>query len=295
MDLAPLDTLSDATEGEDLPLPEVLAKLYGRLRVPDRVEGRPYVVGNFVTTLDGVVSLGVPGRAGGGAISGSNQHDRAVMGILRAASDAVIVGAGTLRAVPNHRWTPEYVAPALADDYRQFRSNLGKQGTPLNVIVTAGGAIDVELPVFQSGEVDVLVVTTKRGAEQIARAAAPPRVRVASVAGDGRISARTVLAAVTQARSADQILVEGGPRLIGDFFAEGCLDELFLTLAPQIAGRDDRHDRPGLVSGRTFAPANPLWATLVSLKRADSHLFLRYTFDRQVVGEPNLHIPTPGP
>ena len=77
----------------------------------------------------------------------------------------------------------------------------------------------------------------------------------------------------------DVILVEGGPRLIGGFFAEQRLDELFLTLAPQIAGRDDSVERPGLVAGKTFAPEDPLWGRLVGIKRGGSHLFLRYAFD----------------
>jgi riboflavin biosynthesis pyrimidine reductase len=64
------------------------------------------------------------------------------------------------------------------------------------------------------------------------------------------------------------------PRLLGDFLGAGCLDEQFLTLAPQLAGRDETVDRPGLVAGRLFATATPLWATLVSVKRAGSHLFL---------------------
>ena len=49
--------------------------------------------------------------------------------------------------------------------------------------------------------------------------------------------------------NASIILVEGGPQLMGDFFAEQHLDELFLTLAPQIAGRNDSSDRPGLLPG----------------------------------------------
>ena len=63
---------------------------------------------------------------------------------------------------------------------------------------------------------------------------------------------------------------------MGDFFAEQCLDELFLTLAPQIAGRDVHSERPGLVMGRLFAPEHPLWGTLIGVKRGGSHLFLRY-------------------
>jgi hypothetical protein len=65
---------------------------------------------------------------------------------------------------------------------------------------------------------------------------------------------------------------------MGDFFAERQLDELFLTLAPQVAGRDDANARPGLVAGKQFAPEGPVWGTLVGLKRGGSHLFLRYRF-----------------
>src|SRR5512139_2269701 len=157
--LMPLETLLDVVGGGEFPLPPALANLYGPLRFPLK-EGRPYVIGNFVTTMDGVASLSVPGMAGGGPISGSNPHDRMVMGLLRSVADAVIVGAGTLRSVPNHRWTAEYVCPALSDSYRQLRAALGKGEAPLNVIVTARGEIDTQLPVFQSGAAPVLVVST---------------------------------------------------------------------------------------------------------------------------------------
>ena len=81
---------------------------------PNRTEG-PHVVSNFVTSLDGVVSLGVAGQAGGGPISGFNAHDRMVMGLLRALADAVVVGAGTLRSVPEHLWTADFACPMFAE------------------------------------------------------------------------------------------------------------------------------------------------------------------------------------
>jgi riboflavin biosynthesis pyrimidine reductase len=276
--LAPLDTLYEPDRGAELPLPPALATLYGPLRFPAHPD-RPHVIGNFVTALDGVVSLNVPGRSGGGEISGFNQHDRLVMGLLRVASDAVIVGAGTLRAVPRHRWTAAYVCPALADAYQTLRAVLGKPGPPLNVIVTASGAIDLALPVFQSGEVPVLIVTTVRGAQRIGQQEVPPSVRIADVQSAGPLSAGAILEVVRRVCSSDLLLVEGGPRLMGDFFAEQRLDELFLTLAPQVAGRDEAHDRPGLVAGQVLAPDRPRWGTLVGVKRAGSHLFLRYAFE----------------
>jgi len=277
--LAPLESLFDMEQrGYDLPLPPALSTLYGRLSFPSH-PGRPRVVGNFVTTLDGVVALNEPGNAGGGDISGFNQHDQLVMGLLRALADAVIVGAGTLRSVPQHRWTAQYIYPPLADAYQQLRSSLGKSAPPLNVIVTARGEVSLDLPVFRSGEVPVLLVTTAQGAERIRAQRLPPSVQLSAIQSAGPLSARAILEAVRLARQCDVILVEGGPHLMGDFFAEQCLDELFLTLAPQIAGRDGQSERPGLVMGRRFAPEHPLWGTLMGVKRGGSHLFLRYAFD----------------
>lgn len=275
--LTPLEPLFDVERGHDLPLPPALSILYGRLQLPSH-PGQPYIVGNFVTTLDGVVALNEPGHASGGDISGFSRHDQLVMGLLRAIADAVIVGAGTLRSVPQHLWTAQYIYPPQASAYQQLRTSLGKPAPPLNVIVTAHGEVDLDLPVFQSGEVPVLLVTTAHGAEHIRAQRLPPGVELRAIQSDGLLSARAILQAVSRVRRSEVILVEGGPQLLGDFFAEQALDELFLTLAPQIAGRDGRIERPGLVMGKRFAPEHPLWGTLVSVKRAGSHLFLRYAF-----------------
>ena len=73
-------------------------------------------------------------------------------------------------------------------------------------------------------------------------------------------------------------LVEGGPRLLGNFYAEQLVDEQFLTLAPQVAGRDAGARRLSLVMGKVFAPGDPLWGTMIDARRGSSHLFLRYSF-----------------
>src|SRR3972149_5202280 len=49
--LAPLESFYDMGRGKVFPLPPELTALYGSLRFPAH-EGRPYVIGNFVTTLD---------------------------------------------------------------------------------------------------------------------------------------------------------------------------------------------------------------------------------------------------
>jgi riboflavin biosynthesis pyrimidine reductase len=275
--LAPLETLYEVDRGNALPLPPELASVYGPLAFPPH-SGRPYVFGNFVTSLDGVTSLQVPGQAGGRPISGSNPHDHLVMGLLRAAADAVIVGAGTLRASPHHVWTAAYIFPALAGAYQTLRTSLGKPDPPLNVIVTAHADVDPGLRVFQSGEVPVLLVTVPAGARHLRELGLPPKVQIVVGENAGMLSARSILDAVARVRPIERILVEGGPHLLGDFFAEQCLDEQFLTLAPQIAGRNGSPERPGLVAGKLFAPEHPLWGTLAGVKRGGSHLFLRYEF-----------------
>jgi riboflavin biosynthesis pyrimidine reductase len=283
--LAPLQSLFEAPSGQELPLPSELASRYGPLRLPP-YSGRPYIIGNFVTTLDGVVSLQAPGKKGGGEISGNNRQDRFVMGILRACADAIIVGAGTLRDSPGHRWTAARVFPALALAYQQLRLALDKPEPPLNVIVSARGNVSMSLALMRDGSLPVLIVTTSQGAERIHRQQVPPWVQVVDVVGEaGSISAHAVLEVVSQVRPSQIILTEGGPQLLGNFLAERLLDELFLTLAPQIAGRDEQSEqgrRPGLVTGQLFAPAHPLWGELVSVKRGESHLFLRYRFETSV-------------
>ncbi len=276
--LLPLESLFDVAHGSDVPLPPELVALYGPLQFPAH-PGRPYVLGNFVSTLDGVVSLNIPGQAGGGPISGFNQDDHLVMGLLRAMADAVLVGAGTLRAVsPRHRWTAAYIYPGLRGAYEQLRRNLGKPGPPLNVIVTARGEIDLDRPLFQSGDVPVLLVTTTQGEQRLRAHRIPSSVQIAAVQHAGSLSAQAIIQAVCAVHSCQLLLIEGGPQLLGDFFAEQLLDELFLTLAPQVAGRDTFVERPGLVAGQQFAPEHPIWGTLVSVKRGGSHLFLRYAF-----------------
>jgi riboflavin biosynthesis pyrimidine reductase len=273
--MTPLEPLYDVDRGADVPLPPELAALYGRLQFPTN-RGRPHVVANFVSTLDGVVALDTPGHAGGGPISGFNSHDRLVMGLLRATADAVIVGAGTLRSVPDHAWTAEHIYPALAGPYQELRTALGKAGPPLTVIVTARGEIDPTSRVVQSGEAPVLILTGAEGRRRIRTLGLPSSVEVVAVPATGRLEARSILDAVGRMRSSEVLLVEGGPHLLGDFLAASRIDDLFLTLSPQVAGRDGSGDRPGLVAGRTFAPEHPLWGRLVNVKRADSHLFLRY-------------------
>jgi riboflavin biosynthesis pyrimidine reductase len=278
--LAPLAALFQVNRGTAMPLPDRLARLYGGFRMPVP-RSRPLVYSNFVTTLDGVVSLNVKGHASGGDISGFSAQDRMVMGLLRAVADVVVIGSGTLQVDRRHVWTAEAIFPPLASDYGRLRETLGKREPPLNVIVSGSGEIDLRLPVFSSPDVRTMIVTTASGAARLRRQQESALVQIHAVRSKaGAIPARSILQAVLQASDGKRILVEGGPRLLGDFYAEGLIDEQFLTLSPQIAGRDTDDHRLSLVMGKLFAPRVPLWGALVEMRQGGSHLFLRYAFRR---------------
>jgi riboflavin biosynthesis pyrimidine reductase len=191
--------------------------------------------------------------------------------------------------VPRHLWTPAYIYPPLADAYAALRVSLGKLPAPLTVVVSGSGDVDTTLPVFQREDAAALLLTTPGGAARLAGQALEPQARVQAVGAqaDGGVSARdtldatlATLATLTVEGRAGQplILVEGGPRLLARFVAEGLLDEQFLTIAPQLVGRDDQFHRPGLIEGQRLAPDHPRWARLVSARQATSFLFLRYQF-----------------
>lgn len=276
--LAPLETLLPARLGHELPLPAELKRLYGRFYL-SAARSRPRIYSNFVTTLDGVVSLRTRGHAAGGDISGFNTQDRMVMGLLRAVADVVIVGSGTLAADTQQVWTPEAICPELAPEYAHLRKALGNSGPPINVIVSGSGSLNLRLPVFSSGKVRVMIITTTAGAKRLAKRRIPDGVEIRAIRrGGAEIAASTICKNVCSIRGVKRVLVEGGPRLLADFFKQRLVSEQFLTLAPQIAGRVAGDGRPGMVMGKVFAPRNPLWGKLVDVRQGDSHLFLRYTF-----------------
>jgi riboflavin biosynthesis pyrimidine reductase len=275
---AALRTLVETTHGRALPLPPNLSRLYGAFRLPVPRSGL-HVFSNFVSTLDGVVSLQVKGHSGGGDISGFSGQDRMVMGLLRAAADAVIVGSGTLAADPEHLWTPQAICPELGDDYRRLADAMAKPRAALNVIVSAEGRVNLRLPVFASGKVAAMIITTLRGAKQLRKQRVPDSVQIhATRRRSGAIPAAAILRAVDQAITGKQVLVEGGPRLLATFYKERLIDEQFLSLAPQLAGREIGDSRLGLVMGKTFAPRDPRWGQLTDARQGSRLLFLRYSF-----------------
>jgi len=268
-------------------LPEGLRSRYdGNLSFLPAPEQRPYCIANFVSTLDGIVSFNIPGQSEGAQISKSNEEDRFIMGLLRASADAVLVGSGTLQAVgPKGTWLPESVYPAAKDLYRKYRTEaLRKPEYPLVVIVTGTGGLDLASAVFHTPRTRVLILTTEQGKWRLSQsgsgALASVEVKALSNA-EKDISPSAILTLLKRDAGVELLLHEAGPTLFGEFLAGGFMDELFLTVAPQIAGRIAGHTRPGLVANVEFSPATAPWWKLLSTKSAVDYLFLRYQIGNQ--------------
>lgn len=280
--MQPIITLLDRSPSAPEPLlPARLRAIYGGdLRFPAAAARSVHVFANFAATLDGVVSYQIPGRSGGGEISGFNEEDRFIMGLLRSASDAVLVGAGTFRDSSGSVFLPESISPAFREEFRSFRETiLKKPSHPLNVVVGGNGEIDLDEPLFHTPGLTGVLITTAFGYDRLRRAhgrsLAGAEVRATDDKGP-RVSPAAAIRILHDEFGVKQLLHEGGPTLFGQFLAEGLIDELFLTLSPKIAGRDEAHRRLGLVEQSLYAPEGSPWFELASLKAAQDHLFLRY-------------------
>lgn len=248
-------------------LPAALTALYGG---PIGFS-TPCLYANFVSSLDGVVALGPEYPSSGSTISGREPADRAVMGLLRACASAVLVGAGTLRATPTHRWIPEHVYPPASAEFADLRRARGLPPEPELVVVTASGRLPTDHPALRAGAV---IATTDSGARLLAERHLPPSCTVLALGGGAALHPARVLEAVRE-RGHATVLTEAGPHLLGQFIDHGLVDDLFLTVAPVLAGRDGT-PRHGMIAGLELLPGRRETGELVSARRAGSYLFLRY-------------------
>lgn len=264
--MTPLERLFERAGLPATRLPPALAAIYGG----DFGVARPSLYANFVSSIDGVVALPTSAESGK-LISGGSDPDRFVMGLLRAAADAVLIGAGTFRKVSRALWHADSIYPAAGELFAELRRKLGLRPHPLLVVVTASGDIDADHPALE----DALIVTTPAGEARL-RGALPAGARIIA-AGAQPIQARALLARL-RAEGLQAILTEGGPSLVGELFRDGLIDELFLTVAPRLFGRQAGDGRKSLIDGVDLAGAlTGLGLTLASVRRHESYLFLRYS------------------
>jgi riboflavin biosynthesis pyrimidine reductase len=229
----------------------------------------PRLFANFVQTIDGVVAVPELPRSNA-LIAGGSEADRFVMGLLRASADAVLVGSGTMRASPAGTWRPDRAFPSAAEDFAELRRRRGRPESPAVAFVTAGGRLDPDHPALAQRAV---VLTTRRAAAAL-RMRLPAATEVVAVNDGDSVDLRQALDCLRE-RGHSLILSEGGPTLFGSLLASGLVDELFLTTSPLLAGRAARPRLP-LVEGIELLPDSADAVKLLSARRHESHLFLRY-------------------
>ena len=265
-DLQPLEPLFEVPRLPSFDLPEELAAVYGgAVGFPE-----PRLYANFVASVDGVVALPALLESSH-LIAAGSKHDRFVMGLLRACADAVLIGAGTLRGSPRTRWTAEHAYPPAAPLYAELRRQRGRPSQPTLAVLSGSGRISPRHPGL--GERS-LVLTSEQGAAQLGRRLP----RSAAIVPIGAHSPLDPALAVETLRAGghELILCEGGPLLFGELVDAGLVDELFLTLSPVLAGHGGASGRLSLLESAELLPGRTPAATLLTLRRADSHMFLRY-------------------
>lgn len=247
-------------------LPESVARMYGGGLGFDE----PVVVANFVASLDGVVAT-PPLLQSATRISAESVADRMLMSLLRALSDVVLIGSGTLQASPRSLFTRSDPYPEGARLFEGIRRRRDRPETPLLAVLTASGRIDPTHPALERG---ALLLTTDGGA-RVLDGRLPETCEVVPV-GSGRTVDPRSAVDLLLGRGHRVILSEAGPHAFGSFVAAGVVDELFLTVSPVFAGRMEGMTRLGLIEGQDLLPHSLAARQLLSVRRHGAYLFLRY-------------------
>lgn len=216
---------------------------------------RPYVLINMVSSLDGKAV--VEGKAG----SIGSPTDRAIMSNLRARADAVMIGAGTLRA--------EKLTLAVPDDLAQERAISGLKPQPLAVVVTTSGDISLKHLINAPPE-NLLVLASP----------VTPCSRLTELSHWASVETspdlKEALRILKERYAVDVLLVEGGPSL-NHALISGCLvDELFLTLSPKLLGGKGQTTLT-ILEGLALDPQKSGRPSPISIHLSERELFLRYS------------------
>jgi riboflavin biosynthesis pyrimidine reductase len=209
---------------------------------------------NMIASLDGGTSRdGTSGSLGGPA-------DHVVFALLRSYADAVLVGAGTMRA-------EQYGPARLSDESRRARIERGQTPVPPIAVVTRSANLDWQSAFFVDAEIRPVVLTV-----EASRQHHPDAAPVADVviAGSEEVDLALGLDELAR-RGLRHVLVEGGPSLNADLLARDAIDEVCLSVSPVLLGGSSSR----ILRGESTPEAFPL--ELASIVTADGFLFLRYS------------------
>lgn len=200
------------------PRPDV--DLWQRYALHDR--GQWHLRACMISSLDGAAT--VRGLSGGL----NNPDDEAVMLTLRALSDVILVGAGTIRA-------EGYGAMRLPSGHAQWRREQGLPAQPRMAVVSQQARLDPRAELFAQAPSPVIVCTTSMGMERMPDRAELERVAEVAICGEEEVDLHTVQREL-QARDLQQVVCEGGPTLLASVVQADLLDELCLTVSPLVVG-----------------------------------------------------------
>jgi len=225
---------------------------------------RPFVTMNMAMTADGKIT-----SVGREEPKFTSRRDKRTMDKYRAEADAVLVGAGTLRAddPPLHLRDPEMKA---------YRASLGKPEGLLNVVVTASAKLDPAGRFFTGTHAAGRVVATVERADPAKRAALAAVADV-WVLGEDRVDLGVLLSRLKNERGVLRLLVEGGGDLNWGFVEHDLLDELYVTLAPAILGGKVA---PTICDGAGLTMAGRRRLKLIDAEIVDGEIFCRYGVER---------------
>jgi len=221
------------------------------------VPARPYTIVSCAVSLDGYLDDTSPARL---LLSGPEDFDE--VDELRAQVDAILVGAGTVRAD-----NPRLLVRDPARVAR--RSAAGRPPHPLRVTVTATGELDPAARIFAGPGTPLVYGTT--AAATAARARLGERAAV--VEAGAELSLAAVLHDLYTEREVLTLLVEGGSLILRDVLAGNLADELRLAVAPFLVG-DPAAPRFALPARYPYTADSPM--TLLSLHRAGHVAVHRY-------------------